>query len=130
MQSTKDADKRAEEERLRKEAEEKARLAAKEAEAQKKAEEEAARRQAEEQARIAEEQAAAERAAAEEAARQQAEEARDQEVNNFVSTPQPSERVYYHSCKDARNAGAAPLYRGDPGYRDKLDRDQDGIACE
>ncbi|WP_405421624.1 excalibur calcium-binding domain-containing protein [Pseudonocardia alni] len=24
----------------------------------------------------------------------------------------------------------APLYRGDPGYRSALDRDNDGIACE
>ncbi|MEJ6594094.1 MAG: excalibur calcium-binding domain-containing protein [Parasphingorhabdus sp.] len=25
---------------------------------------------------------------------------------------------------------AAPLYRGDPGYRRSLDRDGDGVACE
>jgi len=38
--------------------------------------------------------------------------------------------AYYSNCSDARAAGAAPLYRGDPGYRPSLDRDQDGIACE
>ena len=27
-------------------------------------------------------------------------------------------------------AGAAPLYRGEPGYRAALDPDGDGIACE
>ncbi|MGP5044090.1 excalibur calcium-binding domain-containing protein [Glutamicibacter ardleyensis] len=27
-------------------------------------------------------------------------------------------------------AGAAPIYRGDPGYSGKLDRDGDGVACE
>ncbi len=38
--------------------------------------------------------------------------------------------VYYKNCQAARNAGAAPLYRGGPGYRSELDRDGDGIACE
>ncbi|WHU45959.1 excalibur calcium-binding domain-containing protein [Gordonia sp. L191] len=37
---------------------------------------------------------------------------------------------YYSNCSEARAAGAAPLYRGDPGYRSALDRDNDGIACE
>lgn len=38
--------------------------------------------------------------------------------------------AYYENCTDARRAGAAPIYRGEPGYRPKLDRDNDGIACE
>lgn len=38
--------------------------------------------------------------------------------------------VYYESCADARAAGAAPLHRGEPGYRPGLDRDGDGVACE
>jgi hypothetical protein len=38
--------------------------------------------------------------------------------------------AYYGSCADARAAGAAPLRRGDPGYRAGLDRDDDGVACE
>jgi hypothetical protein len=38
--------------------------------------------------------------------------------------------VYYPVCADARAAGAAPIYRGQPGYREALDRDRDGIACE
>ncbi|MDP2087311.1 MAG: excalibur calcium-binding domain-containing protein [Gemmobacter sp.] len=37
---------------------------------------------------------------------------------------------YYANCAAARAAGVAPLRRGDPGYRAKLDRDGDGIACE
>ncbi|MED1784221.1 thermonuclease family protein [Brevibacillus fortis] len=44
--------------------------------------------------------------------------------------PQPVQEVYYGSCKEAKAAGAAPLYVGDPGYREKLDRDKDGVACE
>ena len=38
--------------------------------------------------------------------------------------------TYYRNCDAARAAGAAPLYRGEPGYRSGLDRDNDGIACE
>jgi hypothetical protein len=38
--------------------------------------------------------------------------------------------VYYANCAAARAAGAAPLYRGEPGYRSGLDRDGDGVACE
>ena len=38
--------------------------------------------------------------------------------------------VYFTSCAAARAAGAAPLHRGDPGYRSGLDRDGDGTACE
>jgi hypothetical protein len=36
----------------------------------------------------------------------------------------------FSSCKAAKAAGAAPLYRGQPGYSSKLDRDDDGVACE
>ena len=42
----------------------------------------------------------------------------------------PQKSVYYSSCKEAKEAGAAPLYEGDPGYSSKLDRDGDGVACE
>jgi Excalibur calcium-binding domain len=38
--------------------------------------------------------------------------------------------TYYANCNAARAAGAAPIYRGEPGYRSALDRDNDGIACE
>jgi hypothetical protein len=37
---------------------------------------------------------------------------------------------YYRNCHSARAAGAAPLNAGEPGYRDELDRDGDGVACE
>lgn len=40
------------------------------------------------------------------------------------------EAVYYASCAEARQEGAAPLVRGAPGYRPGLDRDGDGRACE
>jgi hypothetical protein len=38
--------------------------------------------------------------------------------------------AYYPNCAAARAAGAAPLYRGQPGYRAQMDGDGDGIACE
>lgn len=38
--------------------------------------------------------------------------------------------VYFPNCASAHAAGAAPLYRGRPGYRPALDRDGDGVACE
>lgn len=38
--------------------------------------------------------------------------------------------VFYSGCREVRAAGAAPLYRGQPGYRPGMDGDDDGIACE
>ncbi|MEN3123294.1 excalibur calcium-binding domain-containing protein [Janibacter sp. LM] len=38
--------------------------------------------------------------------------------------------AYYDNCSDAKAAGAAPVYRGQPGYGDHLDRDGDGVGCE
>ena len=38
--------------------------------------------------------------------------------------------VSYANCTAVRAAGAAPLYRGEPGYAPHLDRDNDGVACE
>lgn len=43
---------------------------------------------------------------------------------------QPSGQVWFRNCAAARAAGAAPLYRGRPGYRPEMDGDGDGIACE
>lgn len=44
--------------------------------------------------------------------------------------PAPTHPVKYKNCDDVRAHGAAPLYRGEPGYESKLDRDGDGVACE
>lgn len=41
-----------------------------------------------------------------------------------------AQEVHYANCDAVRAAGKDPLYRGDPGYRAALDRDNDGIACE
>lgn len=47
-----------------------------------------------------------------------------------ATSPSGGGGVYFANCAAARAAGAAPLYRGDPGYRAALDRDNDGVACE
>ena len=44
--------------------------------------------------------------------------------------PKKSASTYYANCTEAKAAGAAPMYEGDPGYRSGLDRDHDGIACD
>ena len=38
--------------------------------------------------------------------------------------------AYYPDCDAARTQGHAPIFRGQPGYREELDADGDGIACE
>ncbi|OAA28235.1 PASTA domain-containing protein [Frankia sp. EI5c] len=42
----------------------------------------------------------------------------------------PPADPYYANCDAVRAAGAAPLHRGEPGYRSRLDRDGDGTACD
>lgn len=46
------------------------------------------------------------------------------------SAPTDDENVLYANCAAVRAAGKAPLYKGEPGYSKKLDRDGDGVACE
>ncbi len=46
------------------------------------------------------------------------------------STEQIERSVYYSGCREARAAGVAPIYAGQPGYRSGMDGDGDGIACE
>lgn len=41
-----------------------------------------------------------------------------------------SSEPYYPDCAAARSASAAPLERGEPGYRPALDGDGDGVACD
>lgn len=41
-----------------------------------------------------------------------------------------SNDVYFNNCKEAKSSGYRNIRKGEPGYRDKLDRDNDGIACE
>ena len=43
--------------------------------------------------------------------------------------PKTGKTTPYANCTEVREAGAAPLHRGDPGYSTRLDRDGDGTAC-
>ena len=69
----------------------------------------------------------ARQAAAAEQARQATAAQQAQQQQAFVTQPQQGS---YRNCSEARAAGAAPLYRGQPGYCARLVRDGDGIACE
>ncbi|GLZ40319.1 excalibur calcium-binding domain-containing protein [Actinokineospora sp. NBRC 105648] len=51
-------------------------------------------------------------------------------VEEPVAAPTEQGGAYYKSCAEAKKAGAAPMHRGEPGYRAALDRDKDGIACD
>lgn len=42
----------------------------------------------------------------------------------------PQEGDSWSGCNAARAAGTAPIYAGEPGYREGMDGDGDGIACE
>lgn len=44
--------------------------------------------------------------------------------------PTTSPSAVYANCTEARAAGVAPLHPTDPGYAPRLDRDNDGVACE
>lgn len=70
---------------------------------------------------------AAEAAAAKAAA--EAKSAADKAAKKAAEVPAPSS-TYYANCSEAKAAGAAPIYVGQPGYSTKLDRDKDGVACE
>jgi hypothetical protein len=45
------------------------------------------------------------------------------------AAPNPGS-AHYADCDEAKAAGVAPIYAGQPGYRAALDRDDDGIACD
>jgi hypothetical protein len=47
-----------------------------------------------------------------------------------TTTTTRGEGVWYANCQEAWHAGAKNLEKGDPGYRDALDGDGDGVACE
>ncbi|MEV4311274.1 excalibur calcium-binding domain-containing protein [Actinocrispum sp. NPDC049592] len=42
----------------------------------------------------------------------------------------PDVPIYYPNCEVAKAVGAAPIYEDEPGYREELDRNHNGIACE
>ena len=112
-----EAEKQAEEATQEAAAREEGERIAREQAEQKRAEEEAARQAQEEAQRREQEQAAQ--------AQQQQNQAR-----TVAPTPQPTPGLYFKNCTDARNQGYSNILRGEPGYASKLDRNNDGVACE
>ncbi|TSI18299.1 excalibur calcium-binding domain-containing protein, partial [Bacillus sp. HY001] len=107
----------------------------KQQEEQKRLADEQARKQQEEQKRLADEQARKQqqeeqkRQADEQARKQQEEQKKAQQAQTQPAASNNS-NVTYANCAAVRSAGKAPLYRDQPGYSRKLDRDGDGVACE
>ena len=48
----------------------------------------------------------------------------------FLRARAPMEGDHWANCDAARAAGTVPIYVGEPGYREGMDGDSDGIACE
>ncbi|PTT66888.1 excalibur calcium-binding domain-containing protein [Arthrobacter sp. HMWF013] len=90
-------------------------------------------------AKAAADKAAADKAAADQAAAQAAQQAAKAvpaPVAPAPVVPAPAPvvpapaAVPFPNCTAARQAGAAPVYAGTPGYGKHLDRDGDGIGCD
>ena len=82
-------------------------------------------RKQEEATRLAEEQRKQE-----EATRLAEEQRKQEEATRLAEEQEQQTNVYYKNCTQARDAGAAPIHRGEPGYAKHLDRDGDGIGCD
>ncbi|MGM2766296.1 MULTISPECIES: excalibur calcium-binding domain-containing protein [unclassified Bacillus (in: firmicutes)] len=115
-------EKRQTEEQARKQEDEKRQTeeqARKQQEEQKRQAEEQARKQQEEQKRLADDQA-----------RKQQEEQKKAQQTQTQPAAGNTSNAYYKNCDAVRAAGKAPLYKDQPGYSRKLDKDGDGVACE
>ncbi|MDQ0218738.1 hypothetical protein ELQ35_05000 [Peribacillus cavernae] len=99
---------------------------------EKKKQEETARiaeekRKKEEATRLAEEKKKKEEAAL------LAEEKKEKEEADRIAAESEEEAaatVSYKNCTAVREAGVAPIHKGEPGYAKHLDRDGDGIGCD
>lgn len=134
----------AEQARVKAEEQEKANEAAKAAEAREAAEAQAAERAAAAQKQAADQAAAAEKKAADQIAANKAKAAQQapKKLDTIKQAPAPAQKSqprtfadtgapkYFKNCTAARQAGAAPVRAGDPGYGRHLDRDGDGVGCE
>ena len=53
----------------------------------------------------------------------------EEAVTNFVDPPPPVDQHFFN-CRAAHAAGYEDIPRGDPSYREWMDGDSDGLACE
>lgn len=74
--------------------------------------------------------AAAKQAEADAAAKRAEEQKASEDAAAAQNARNQQQSTYYANCAAVRAAGKAPIYRGEPGYSAKLDRDGDGIGCE
>lgn len=51
-------------------------------------------------------------------------------IGATVAAPVATASGSYRNCTEAHRDGRYNIPKGDPDYRPKLDRDNDGIACE
>lgn len=52
------------------------------------------------------------------------------EPRNNTDNTFEEDTVFYATCAEVIDAGLAPLFAGDAGYANHLDRDADGVACD
>lgn len=124
-----DEQKKQEEQKAKEEAQAKAEEKRKQEEEARVAEEKrvAEQKQKEQEALQAKQQAEAEQARKEAEEKAQAE-AEAQAQAQAQQQQQQTQTVYFKNCTEARAAGAAPVYQGQPGYAKHLDRDGDGVG--
>jgi hypothetical protein len=51
-------------------------------------------------------------------------------IGGTVTAPVASASGPYRNCTEAHRDGRYNIPKGDPDYQPKLDRDNDGLACE
>jgi micrococcal nuclease len=54
----------------------------------------------------------------------------ENKVNRSNQLKEETDDVHFKNCSEVKEAGAAPIHKGDLGYGRHLDRDGDGIGCE
>ena len=62
--------------------------------------------------------------------REWTERAEDKGTPVVANSAAVEQSVHYSGCDEVRAAGKAPLHAGQPGYREDMDGDGDGLACE
>lgn len=54
----------------------------------------------------------------------------DETGDESVSQAPQTQSVYFRNCQEVIASGLAPLHKGELGYREALDTNKDGVACE
>lgn len=54
----------------------------------------------------------------------------DETGDEALSQTAQTQSLYFKNCQEAIASGLAPLHKGEIGYREALDTNKDGVACE